>query len=120
MSKLNVNKQNIVPGVFGTIGMRLSWILMKNAIRKAVFPVAGLGTRMYSASKSIPKEMLTLVDRPIIDWVVEEARTAGIKQFTFITARDKSSMEDHFDAILALDQAFARTGSLKLLDTLQD
>ena len=92
---------------------------MFTPIRKAVFPVAGLGTRMFPASKSIPKEMLTLVDRPIIEWVVDEARAAGIEQFIFITARNKSSIEDHFDTNLELDQAFARKGSLKLLDSLQ-
>lgn len=91
---------------------------MITPIRKAVLPVAGLGTRMFPASKSIPKEMLTLVDRPLIEWVVDEARAAGIEQFIFVTARNKSSIEDHFDTNLELDQAFARKGSLKLLDAL--
>lgn len=90
--------------------LRFCW--MMTSVRKAVFPVAGLGTRMFPASKSIPKEMLTLVDRPIIDWVVEEARDAGIEQFIFITARNKSSIEDHFDTNFELDRAFAQKASL--------
>jgi UTP--glucose-1-phosphate uridylyltransferase len=91
---------------------------MLHTIRKAVIPVAGLGTRMFPASKSIPKEMLTVVDRPIIEWVVDEARAAGIEQFVFVTARNKSAIEDHFDTNLELDQAFARKGSLKRLEGL--
>jgi UTP--glucose-1-phosphate uridylyltransferase len=88
---------------------------MTTHLRKAVFPVAGLGTRMFPASKSIPKEMLTLVDKPVIEWVVDEARDAGIEEFIFITSRNKSSIEDHFDSNFELDQAFARKGSLNLL-----
>ncbi len=91
-------------------------ISMHTPIRKAVFPVAGLGTRMFPASKSIPKEMLTLVDRPIIEWVVQEAREAGVEQFIFVTSRNKTSIEDHFDTNFELDQAFARKGDLSLLD----
>lgn len=70
---------------------------MNRPIRKAVFPVAGLGTRLLPATKSIPKEMLTIVDRPVIEMVVEEAREAGIEQFIFVTSRNKSALEDHFD-----------------------
>jgi UTP--glucose-1-phosphate uridylyltransferase len=88
-------------------------------IRKAVFPVAGLGTRMFPASKSIPKEMLPLVDRPIIEWVVDEARAAGIEQFIFVTSRNKASIEDHFDANFELEQALARKGSAKILNDVQ-
>jgi UTP--glucose-1-phosphate uridylyltransferase len=92
---------------------------MNQPIRKAVFPVAGLGTRMFPATKAIPKEMLTIVDRPIIEHVVEEAREAGIEQFVFVTGRNKSAIEDHFDTNIELDQAFARKGSIRELDELQ-
>ena len=66
-------------------------------IRKAIFPVAGLGTRFLPATKSIPKEILTLVDRPLIDYAVEEAREAGIEDFIFVTSRGKSALSDYFD-----------------------
>lgn len=67
------------------------------AVRKAIFPVAGLGTRFLPATKSIPKEILTLVDRPLIDYAVEEARAAGIEDFIFVTSRGKSALSDYFD-----------------------
>lgn len=70
---------------------------MKQRIRKAVFPVAGLGTRFLPATKAMPKEMLTLVDRPLIQHAVDEARAAGIEQFIFVTSRGKGPLEDHFD-----------------------
>ena len=70
---------------------------MAAPVRKAVFPVAGLGTRFLPASKAIPKEMLTVVDRPLIQHVVDEARAAGIEHFIFVTGRNKSAIEDHFD-----------------------
>lgn len=70
---------------------------MKQKIRKAVFPVAGLGTRFLPATKAMPKEMLTLVDRPLIQHAVDEARAAGIEQLIFITSRGKGALEDHFD-----------------------
>src|ERR1043165_6754552 len=66
-------------------------------IRKAVFPVAGLGTRFLPATKAMPKEMLTVVDRPLIQHVVDEAREAGIEHFIFVTGRNKTVIEDHFD-----------------------
>ena len=66
-------------------------------IRKAVFPVAGLGTRVLPATKAMPKEMLTIVDRPLIQYVVDEAKEAGIEHFVFVTGRNKSVIEDHFD-----------------------
>lgn len=66
-------------------------------VRKAVFPVAGLGTRFLPATKAIPKEMLPILDKPLIQYAVEEARDAGIEQFIFVTGRGKSSLEDHFD-----------------------
>jgi UTP--glucose-1-phosphate uridylyltransferase len=72
-------------------------------IRKAVFPVAGLGTRVLPATKAMPKEMLTIVDKPLIQYVVEEAREAGIEHFVFVTGRNKSVIEDHFDRQFELD-----------------
>ena len=66
-------------------------------IRKAVFPVAGLGTRVLPATKAMPKEMLTIVDRPLIQYAVDEAREAGIEHFIFVTGRNKGVIEDHFD-----------------------
>ena len=66
-------------------------------ITKAVFPVAGLGTRFLPATKSIPKEIMTLVDRPLIQYAIDEARAAGIKEFIFVTSRGKSALEDYFD-----------------------
>ena len=71
---------------------------MFKPVRKAVFPVAGLGTRFLPATKAMPKEMLTLVDRPLIQHSVDEARAAGIEQFIFVTSRGKGALEDHFDS----------------------
>jgi UTP--glucose-1-phosphate uridylyltransferase len=72
-------------------------------IRKAVFPVAGLGTRVLPATKAMPKEMLTIVDKPLIQYVVDEAREAGIEHFVFVTGRNKGAIEDHFDRQFELD-----------------
>ncbi|KPF92537.1 UTP--glucose-1-phosphate uridylyltransferase GalU [Rhodopseudomonas palustris] len=72
-------------------------------IRKAVFPVAGLGTRVLPATKAMPKEMLTIVDKPLIQYVVDEAREAGIEHFVFVTGRNKGVIEDHFDRQFELD-----------------
>src|SRR6476619_2639537 len=72
-------------------------------IRKAVFPVAGLGTRFLPATKSVPKEMLNVVDKPVIQHVVEEAREAGIEHFIFVTGRNKAVIEDHFDIAFELE-----------------
>jgi UTP--glucose-1-phosphate uridylyltransferase len=77
-------------------------------IRKAVFPVAGLGTRMLPATKALPKEMLPVVDRPLIQYAFEEARAAGIEQFIFVTGRGKSILEDHFDRAYELEDVLAR------------
>ena len=71
---------------------------MSRKITKAVFPVAGLGTRFLPATKSIPKEIMTLVDRPLIQYAIDEARSAGITEFIFVTSRGKSALEDYFDA----------------------
>src|SRR5580698_5820757 len=70
---------------------------MKQPVRKAVFPVAGLGTRFLPQTKTMPKEMLPLVDKPLIQYAVEEARAAGIEEFVFVTSRGKDVLEDHFD-----------------------
>src|SRR5882672_9394506 len=72
-------------------------------IRKAIFPVAGLGTRFLPATKAMPKEMLPVVDRPLIQHVVDEARAAGIEHFIFVTGRNKSVIEDHFDRQFELE-----------------
>ena len=66
-------------------------------VRKAIFPVGGLGTRFLPATKALPKEMLPVVDKPLIEYAVEEARAAGIEEFIFVTGRGKSAIEDHFD-----------------------
>jgi UTP--glucose-1-phosphate uridylyltransferase len=79
-------------------------------IRKAVFPVAGLGTRVLPATKAMPKEMLTIVDRPLIQYVVDEAREAGIEHFVFVTGRNKGVIEDHFDRMFELDTTLAGRG----------
>jgi UTP--glucose-1-phosphate uridylyltransferase len=82
-------------------------------IRKAVFPVAGLGTRFLPATKAMPKEMLTVVDRPLIQHVVDEARQAGIEHFIFVTGRNKGVIEDHFDYQFELDSALDQRGKTK-------
>jgi UTP--glucose-1-phosphate uridylyltransferase len=88
-------------------------------IRKAVFPVAGLGTRFLPATKAIPKEMLTVVDRPAIQYVVEEAREAGIEHIIFVTGRGKSSIEDHFDIAFELYDTLSRRGKTEVLTALK-
>ncbi len=86
-------------------------------LRKAVFPVAGLGTRFLPATKAMPKEMLTVVDKPLIQYAVEEALEAGIEQIIFVTGRGKSALEDHFDISYELEATMrARGKSLELID----
>ena len=85
-------------------------------IRKAVFPVAGLGTRMLPATKVVPKEMLPVVDRPLVQYAFEEARAAGIEQFIFVTGRGKSDIEDHFDRTYELDDVLTRKDKLAELE----
>ena len=87
-------------------------------VTKAVIPVAGLGTRFLPATKSIPKEMMTLVDRPLIQYAIDEGRAAGIQQFIFVTSRGKSALEDYFDKSLALEQALVSKGKLDLAEVL--
>ena len=87
------------------------------SIRKAVFPVAGLGTRFLPATKAIPKEMLPIVDRPLIQYAVDEAREAGIEQMIFVTGRGKSAIEDHFDIAFELEKTMSERGkSLAVLE----
>ncbi len=91
----------------------------KTRIRKAVFPVAGLGTRFLPATKAIPKEMLTVVDRPVIQHVVDEARAAGIEHFIFVTGRNKGAIEDHFDIQFELDRTLRDRNKIKELELLE-
>ncbi|MEM6933584.1 MAG: UTP--glucose-1-phosphate uridylyltransferase, partial [Pseudomonadota bacterium] len=88
---------------------------MKNKVTKAVFPVAGLGTRFLPATKSVPKEMLPLVDRPLVQYAIDEAREAGIEEFIFVTAKGKSALEDYFDAAHTLERTLEEKGKHDLL-----
>jgi UTP--glucose-1-phosphate uridylyltransferase len=97
------------------IGKRVQEHFMNTKVRKAVFPAAGLGTRFLPATKSIPKEMLSLVDKPIIQYGVEEALAAGIEQIIIVTGRGKSAIEDHFDVSYELEATLERRGKKELL-----
>ena len=88
-------------------------------IRKAVFPVAGLGTRVLPATKAMPKEMLTVVDRPLIQHVVDEALEAGIEHLVFVTGRNKGVIEDHFDRPYELEDTLKERNKLKEMDILE-
>ena len=92
---------------------------MKRRVTKAVFPVAGLGTRFLPATKSVPKEIMTLVDRPLIQYAIDEARAAGIKEFIFVTARGKSALEDYFDHAPELEATLRKAGKDDLLEALK-
>lgn len=92
---------------------------MKRKVTKAIFPVAGLGTRFLPATKSIPKEIMTLVDRPLIQYAIDEARAAGIKDFIFVTSRGKSALEDYFDVAPELESTLRKAGKDELLETLR-
>jgi UTP--glucose-1-phosphate uridylyltransferase len=87
-------------------------------IRKAVFPVAGLGTRFLPATKAVPKEMLTIVDRPVVQHVVDEAKAAGIEHFVFVTGRNKGVIEDHFDIAYELERTLQERGKTKEFEAL--
>jgi UTP--glucose-1-phosphate uridylyltransferase len=91
----------------------------RKRVRKAIFPVAGLGTRFLPATKAMPKEMLTVVDRPVIQHVVDEAKAAGIEHFIFVTGRNKGVIEDHFDSQFELERTLAERGKEKELEQLQ-
>ena len=93
--------------------------IMKAKVTKAIFPVAGLGTRFLPATKSVPKEIMTLVDRPLIQYAIDEARAAGIKEFIFVTSRGKSALEDYFDDAPDLENSLRKAGKTELLDILK-
>ncbi len=93
-------------------------LFMSKRIRKAVFPVAGLGTRFLPATKAVPKEMLTVVDRPVVQHVVDEAREAGIEHFVFVTGRGKGAIEDHFDMAYELEDTLRRRNKSKEYEAL--
>ncbi len=93
---------------------------MKSKVTKAIFPVAGLGTRFLPATKSIPKEIMTLVDRSLIQYAIDEARAAGIKEFIFVTSRGKGALEDYFDIAPVLESALRKAGKTDLLQVLKD
>jgi UTP--glucose-1-phosphate uridylyltransferase len=92
---------------------------MTNRVTKAVLPVAGFGTRFLPATKSVPKEILPLVDRPLIQYTIDEARAAGIKEFIFVTSRGKSALEDYFDSAPELEAALQEGGKTALLNVLK-
>src|SRR5579864_7219255 len=92
---------------------------MQKPVKKAVFPVAGLGTRILPATKAVPKEMLPVVDKPLIQYAMEEAKAAGIEEFYFVTGRAKSAIEDHFDLAFELEATLRERGRSELLDELR-
>ena len=92
---------------------------MRNKLTKAIFPVAGLGTRFLPATKSVPKEIMTLVDRPLVQYAIDEARAAGIKEFIFVTSRGKGALEDYFDHAPVLEQELRKAGKTELLEILK-
>lgn len=92
---------------------------MRKKVTKAIFPVAGLGTRFLPATKSVPKEIMTLVDRPLVQYAIDEARAAGIKEFIFVTSRGKSALEDYFDHSPVLEQELRRKGKKDLMKVLK-
>ena len=93
---------------------------MSRKVTKAVFPVAGLGTRFLPATKSIPKEIMSLVDRPLIQYAIDEARAAGIEEFIFVTSRGKGALEDYFDNAPVLEATLKAKKKTDLLEVLQD
>ena len=88
-------------------------------VRKAIFPVGGLGTRFLPATKALPKEMLPIVDKPLVQYAVEEAAEAGIEEFIFVTGRNKSAIEDHFDHSFELEATLTAKNKQQALDTVQ-
>jgi len=93
--------------------------MMRKKVTKAIFPVAGLGTRFLPATKSVPKEIMTLVDRPLVQYAIDEARAAGIKEFIFVTSRGKGALEDYFDLAPQLEQELRKKGKDELLQILK-
>ena len=92
---------------------------MRTKVTKAIFPVAGLGTRFLPATKSVPKEIMTLVDRPLVQYAIDEARAAGIKEFIFVTSRGKGALEDYFDNAPQLESELRKKGKTELLEILK-
>ena len=92
---------------------------MRRRVTKAIFPVAGLGTRFLPATKSVPKEIMALVDRPLVQYAIDEARAAGIREFIFITSRGKGALEDYFDNAPQLEAELRRKGKDDLLELLR-
>lgn len=92
---------------------------MTQRVRKAIFPVGGLGTRFLPATRAMPKEMLPVVDKPLIQYAVEEAKASGIEEFIFVTGRGKHAIEDHFDISYELDHTLADRGKQDLLDEMK-
>lgn len=92
---------------------------MRRKVTKAIFPVAGMGTRFLPATKSVPKEIMTLVDRPLVQYAIDEARAAGIKEFIFVTSRGKGALEDYFDHSPMLEQELRKKGKDELLEILK-
>jgi UTP--glucose-1-phosphate uridylyltransferase len=92
---------------------------MKKRVTKAIFPVAGLGTRFLPATKSVPKEIMTLVDRPLIQYAIDDARAAGIREFIFVTSRGKSALEDYFDIAPELEATLRKKGKTDMLEELK-
>jgi UTP--glucose-1-phosphate uridylyltransferase len=88
---------------------------MAKRVTKAIFPIAGLGTRLLPATKSVPKEMMTLVDRPVIQYAIDEARAAGIEEFIFVTSRGKSALEDYFDSAPHIEEELRARGKDEML-----
>ncbi len=93
---------------------------MVNKVTTAVFPVAGMGTRFLPATKSVPKEIMTLVDRPLIQYAIDEARAAGITEFIFVTSRGKGALEDYFDLAPNLEEELKRKGKYDMLKVLEE
>ena len=92
---------------------------MQRKVTKAIFPVAGMGTRFLPATKAVPKEVMTLVDRPLIQYAIDEARAAGITEFIFVTSRGKGALEDYFDHAPQLEHELRKKGKTELLETLK-
>ena len=93
---------------------------MSRKVTKAIFPVAGLGTRFLPATKSIPKEIMTLVDKPLIQYAIDEARAAGIEEFIFVTSRGKGALEDYFDHAHELESNLKKANKTDLLEILRN
>jgi len=106
--------------VIGITAKRVGRMTKKNKVIKAIFPVAGLGTRFLPATKSIPKEIMSLVDKPLIQYAIDEARAAGIEEFIFVTSRGKGALEDYFDGAPLLEASLRKKNKHDLLKILQE